>query len=538
MKALYAQDQLFCYNGVNHGGVRIAGILNAPSEAAAREELERYYDTVQVFPAGLGEKPAQMTSTAGKGGKDGGPGSGPRPGGGSNPRAQFAEKARAAAKAEGVTYTPFPKGPLSPSSPFGARAKALRAEREKQQGPAQQRALRELESGMRSGDAYASEKELEELKEPNKERAAEARRLSAIARKHDPDYHSGWSKEDMRGMDAKPFVFACDTQLCQGAIVGNQSGYLIVQGLGVDQGDWFIRHPKITRRFPSQKEAEGYAVALAQDAEPKTVEVDMTEWLKKNPKAIKPVLKSASEEEKRRYGVGKTYRERQPGKDVEHEDAKEIISQAHRGLISKKQAEVKLRKLGYPQIRIDEWLLEVGKDQEIAMDPLTSKGNKIMSAMTKQYGPEKGKQVFYASRNAGKISGVDAEYPPPIRNGDYVVHKKSQNRGVVENLRPNGHFDIRISGHDILLQNKTEDDVEKSKYASRNAGKISGVDAEMQEEDEFNDGDRVRLKPPYAEASGKEVFRLSQVDPDRERAWIGDKQGRGWYVRFSQIEKV
>lgn len=39
--------------------------------------------------------------------------------------------------------------------------------------------------------------------------------------------------------------------------------------------------------------------------------------------------------------------------------------------------------------------------------PLTSKGKKIMGAMRKQYGSEKGKEVFYASKNKGKISGVD-----------------------------------------------------------------------------------------------------------------------------------
>jgi hypothetical protein len=32
-----------------------------------------------------------------------------------------------------------------------------------------------------------------------------------------------------------------------------------------------------------------------------------------------------------------------------------------------------------------------------------------MSAMRSQYGPEKAKRVFYASRNAGKIKGVDPE---------------------------------------------------------------------------------------------------------------------------------
>lgn len=50
--------------------------------------------------------------------------------------------------------------------------------------------------------------------------------------------------------------------------------------------------------------------------------------------------------------------------------------------------------------------------------PLTSKGQKIMSAMTSEYGAKKGKQVFYASRNAGKIKGVDPES---------VVSKRSKN---------------------------------------------------------------------------------------------------------------
>jgi len=40
--------------------------------------------------------------------------------------------------------------------------------------------------------------------------------------------------------------------------------------------------------------------------------------------------------------------------------------------------------------------------------PLTSKGQKIMSAMSSEYGSEKGKRVFYASRNKGRIKGVDS----------------------------------------------------------------------------------------------------------------------------------
>lgn len=39
--------------------------------------------------------------------------------------------------------------------------------------------------------------------------------------------------------------------------------------------------------------------------------------------------------------------------------------------------------------------------------PLTAKGEEIMESMKETYGSEKGEQVFYASKNAGKISGVD-----------------------------------------------------------------------------------------------------------------------------------
>ena len=53
--------------------------------------------------------------------------------------------------------------------------------------------------------------------------------------------------------------------------------------------------------------------------------------------------------------------------------------------------------------------------------PLNKKGEKIMDAMTDQYGKKKGKQVFYASLNKGKIGGVkkmkdggDAKLKTPI----------------------------------------------------------------------------------------------------------------------------
>lgn len=41
--------------------------------------------------------------------------------------------------------------------------------------------------------------------------------------------------------------------------------------------------------------------------------------------------------------------------------------------------------------------------------PLTAKGEEILSSMKKEYGSEHGERVFYASKNAGVISGVDSD---------------------------------------------------------------------------------------------------------------------------------
>ncbi|HEV2321690.1 MAG TPA: hypothetical protein VGT42_04945 [Gammaproteobacteria bacterium] len=39
--------------------------------------------------------------------------------------------------------------------------------------------------------------------------------------------------------------------------------------------------------------------------------------------------------------------------------------------------------------------------------PLTAKGRKILRNMEREYGPAKGRAVFYASINKGRISGAE-----------------------------------------------------------------------------------------------------------------------------------
>lgn len=41
---------------------------------------------------------------------------------------------------------------------------------------------------------------------------------------------------------------------------------------------------------------------------------------------------------------------------------------------------------------------------------LTHKGKSILTNMEKEYGAKKGESVFYASRNSGRIKGVEKGY--------------------------------------------------------------------------------------------------------------------------------
>jgi len=47
--------------------------------------------------------------------------------------------------------------------------------------------------------------------------------------------------------------------------------------------------------------------------------------------------------------------------------------------------------------------------------PLTKKGGEIMAAMMEEYGPKKGRKVFYAAENKGTIRGVHKGKKKPKR---------------------------------------------------------------------------------------------------------------------------
>lgn len=96
--------------------------------------------------------------------------------------------------------------------------------------------------------------------------------------------------------------------------------------------------------------------------------------------------------------------------------------------------------------------------------PLTEKGNEIMSSMKEEYGEKKGKEVFYASKNAGTISGVDSIAQatdcdaPPDFGVVMPIHDAVLNWG-------NGELEFSSGGEGASASH------------SRSIGAVSGVDA-------------------------------------------------------------
>ena len=50
--------------------------------------------------------------------------------------------------------------------------------------------------------------------------------------------------------------------------------------------------------------------------------------------------------------------------------------------------------------------------------PLNKKGKKILASMEKRYGKKKGKSVFYAMENSGKLKGIKAASGTAVDTGD------------------------------------------------------------------------------------------------------------------------
>jgi hypothetical protein len=65
-----------------------------------------------------------------------------------------------------------------------------------------------------------------------------------------------------------PFLFACDCLPRRGTIVDRKGPCLLIEGLALDQGSWFVKHEGGFQKFDTRADAEELIGELAQDAEP------------------------------------------------------------------------------------------------------------------------------------------------------------------------------------------------------------------------------------------------------------------------------
>jgi hypothetical protein len=123
--------------------------------------------------------------------------------------------------------------------------------------------------------------------------------------------------------------------------------------------------------------------------------------------------------------------------------------------------------------------------------PLTAKGSEILSRMQQEYDSSKGTSVFYASRNAGKISGVDG-----MSKKDEVFTDASatpEQKKLLDRLQEVQKSIQRGYGSPELTaeRNKIKRELEKSGYGRKDADESSG---EQQSEDDRMSSIETRLQ--------------------------------------------
>jgi 8-oxo-dGTP pyrophosphatase MutT (NUDIX family) len=108
--------------------------------------------------------------------------------------------------------------------------------------------------------------------------------------------------------------------------------------------------------------------------------------------------------------------------------------------------------------------------------PLTKKGEEILAKMTSEYGEEKGKEVFYASRNSGKITGVDSAEPETMPSG--IEESLAQQDVVTKpgNAQAAGVMLVDADGRALLMRRTGHD--HRGQWAFPGGGIEAGETAE------------------------------------------------------------
>jgi len=194
-------------------------------------------------------------------------------------------------------------------------------------------------------------------------------------------------------------------------------------------------------------------------------------------------------------------------------------------------------------------------------DPLTKKGEKILAAMKKVYGEEKGEQIFYASKNKGTISGVDKKIKDAKVRDANVVFKKLGWKVEVPSDAPNEFWVRRPDGYTTGYSNsleKAKTSLEEGialwkKLAERNPAKYGEYlklmhDSKTKDEEDisklknkaltkvlrdFYEGVK-EINSPSAVAGAQKLTQMiqSETDINKLKMWAGDSKTKDQEIKI------
>jgi len=100
--------------------------------------------------------------------------------------------------------------------------------------------------------------------------------------------------------------------------------------------------------------------------------------------------------------------------------------------------------------------------------PLTEKGEKIKGAMQEKYGSEKGEEVFYKSKNAGTITGVDTHLAPhPVKGAPTRIRERELERMEKRRERNDDNQHMGFAGGDTPKAGELRQSPDRADLARR-----------------------------------------------------------------------
>lgn len=152
--------------------------------------------------------------------------------------------------------------------------------------------------------------------------------------------------------------------------------------------------------------------------------------------------------------------------------------------------------------------------------PLSKKGEKILAAMIRQYGEEKGKRTFHASRNKGTIKGVEKAAEGKVLSGPSLV-RVGKHDDEYALLMPGSVVAPMLKGEKPTMAGGLRAVLEQL-FESLPAGKVQGmqgggVAASPARQREWQ---QTSLRPWLEQQRGTPGRPASQTD------WIGNQLGR------------